>query len=88
MWDYLILNLYKLIEIHDSVLGKILKDCDAMELEKCLEPSWKYIKDLKDQIGIFRNSIAHSKEQANNYVSFIDMDPNYLQTQKKSSCVK
>lgn len=83
MWDYLILNLYKLIEIHDSVLGKILKENDAIELEKCLEPSWKYIMDLKEKIGIFRNSIAHSKEQANNYVSFMDMDSNYLQTQTK-----
>lgn len=83
MGDYLILNLYKLIEIHDSVLGKILKENDEIELETCLEPSWKYIKNLKDEIGIFRNSIAHSKEQANNYVSFIDMDPNYLKTQTK-----
>lgn len=83
MWDYLVLNLFKLIEIHDSILGKILNDNDATELEKCLEPSWEVIKDIEVKIRVFRHSIAHSKEQSNNYVSFMDMDPDYYQTQTK-----
>ena len=82
-WDYLVLNLYKLIEIHDSILGKILKDNGMIELEKCLEPSCKAIRELEDKSRIFRNALAHSKEQANNYVSFMDIDPDYYQTQTK-----
>jgi len=81
MWEHLILNLYKLIEIHDSVLGKILSDNDVTDLEKCLEPSWNAIKKLDGKIRTFRHSLAHSKELANNYVSFMDMDPDYYQTQ-------
>ncbi len=83
MWDYLVLNLYKLIEIHDSILGKILRDNQEIELEKCLEPSWKAIKEIESKIKDYRNLIAHSKELANNYESFMDLDPNYYQTQTK-----
>jgi hypothetical protein len=83
MWEYLVLNLYKLLEIHDSILGKILKENDVLDLAKCLEPSWTPIKDIKVQLGLYRNAIAHSKDQANNFVSFMDLDPNYYQTQTK-----
>lgn len=38
---------------------------------------------MEEKIRVFRHSLAHSKEQANNYVSFIDIDPNYLKTQTK-----
>lgn len=83
MWDYLVLNLFKLIEIHDSILGKILKENKETELEKCLEPSWKAIKDIEEKIKNYRHLIAHSKELSNNYVSFMDLDPDYYQTQTK-----
>lgn len=83
MWEHIILNLYKLIEIHDSILGKILNENKAIDLEKCLEPSWSVIRDLREKICLYRNSIAHSKDQANNYISFMDMDTDYYQTQTK-----
>ena len=83
MWEYMILNLYKLLEIHDSILGKILKKLDATELEKSLEECWKPIKELKKEIGNFRNILAHSKDQANNYYSYMDKDPNFYKTQTK-----
>ena len=83
MWEHLILNLYKFLEIHDSVLGKILKDNDALDLEKCLEPSWNEVKGLQEKISKYRHMIAHSKSLANNYLSFMEIDEDYYETQTK-----
>lgn len=83
MWEYMILNLYKLLEIHDSTLGKVLKELDETKLEKSLEECWKPIKELEEKIRKYRHILAHSKEQANNYINYIDRDPDYYITQTK-----
>ncbi|MFZ1077977.1 MAG: hypothetical protein WAN47_11180 [Nitrosotalea sp.] len=83
--DYTFLNLYQLIEIHDTQVGRILKDLGHIELEKSLVELWTPIKQLGTKIELWRNSyVAHSKGQAINFKDFHEIDPDYSNTLKKT----
>lgn len=82
--DYIFLNLYQLLEIHDNQIGKMLKDLNSLDIEKSLCDLWLPIKQMRNKIELWRHGyVTHSKSQALNYQSFQEINPNYLDTIKK-----
>ena len=83
--DYILLNLSQLFEIHDSQLGKVLKEIDNLEILTYLENLWNPIKEIRGKIELWRNNyVAHGKDQAINFRVLKEIDPNYIDTIKKT----
>jgi hypothetical protein len=83
--DYILLNLDQLLEIHDTQLGKVLKEIDFVDLLKHLKNLWVPINGLRGKIVLWRNNyVAHSVNQAINFHSLSEIDPDYNNTIKKT----
>lgn len=83
--DYILLNLDQLLEIHDSQLGKVLKEIGFTELLVCLKNLWNPINDLREKIRLWRNNyVAHGTYQSANFRTLREIDPDYENTIKKT----
>jgi len=73
----LIINLYKLIEIHPTLI-KNLKKMDEEKLEKSLQDFWQPIQKQEKRIRDWRNNIvAHAKDSAKKMTTFSKIDENF-----------
>ena len=75
MWEYMEINVFKLCEIHDSSIGRMLMSLDEKDLETSLKPSWEKIKDNQLKLKEFRNLLSHSQKPSGDWKLFTDLDP-------------
>jgi len=75
--EHLIINLYKLIEIHPTLV-KNLKKMDEDLLEKSLQDFWQPIQNQEKRIKNWRNKIiAHAEYSAKKMVTYPKVDENF-----------
>ena len=75
MWEYMEINVFKLCEIHDTSIGRMLMSLDKKNLETSLKPSWGKIKDIQPKLKEFRNLLTHSQKPSGDRKLFTDLDP-------------
>lgn len=76
-YEYAILNLFKLLEIH-PLLVRHLKESGYESLELALQEVWKPIQKIEKRIRDWRNKyIAHAKNNAKKLEIYTDFDENY-----------
>lgn len=77
LYEYTIINLRKLLEIH-PILVRHLEELGEIELERSLQDFWQPIEKLKKRILQWRNKFAaHAKDNAEKHLKFTDIDEKY-----------
>ena len=75
LWEYMEINVFKLCEIHNTSIGRMLMSLDEKNLETSLKPSWEKIKDNQLKLKEFRNLLSHSQKPSGDWKLFTDLDP-------------